>query len=666
MVRVARRRRRRDDGARLSRGRRRLPRNGAAPGAGSGDAGVAASSPPSGGGSASRRRFPSRGVPPVAHVQRPRVHEGGRARFRVVPPPLGARRRDLDPRRRRRRRRRRRVRRRRRRRRLAKVATRPPDLDARRCGSQLFGCDDADDAAYDASPDADADADAACDAPFPRARRRRRGAGFFLCPRRAPRALVQDAARSPASPTRPGSAVRVRRRRRGRGGGDQQALVAVSWCPCSRRPERTRWTRRSARTSLRRRRCSRPGAISFAAAAPSMTRACPQRGLIGAAARFRAHRSPYRSRVSKRALATFEALTRGAVASRADVVVRLSSPPRSRVGVDGGQLVVRPDVRRGDGAARRRRLGGVEALGGSAVSLVFDGLAVSASQTPSQPSRLADFELQLPQGAASARVGPVAGTARPGGDAGGAAVGATRVSCVAPAKREGAAEGCAGHPRTGGTGSTSTDDPVFATDASDASTHYSVIDFVTAARPAFACPPAASAVGGGVFGGDRGIAVPLDVPGPAPETLVAADEIKVRVRRRRRRRRARRARAPERKHTPSASPRRTRSWRASSRCTSSSTRRTSGTAFFPAVALVSDPKYQTQISFECVARARARAQAPPPAHAGGDAASSRSRADLRRDASYTRWCARWRPGRSASPFAAAVPVAVAVSSALVA
>ena len=48
------------------------------------------------------------------------------------------------------------------------------------------------------------------------------------------------------------------------------------------------------------------------------------------------------------------------------------------------------------------------------------------------------------------------------------------------------------------------------------------MSFASAARPAFAFPPTASAVGGGVFGGDRGVAVALDVPGPAPEALAAA------------------------------------------------------------------------------------------------------------------------------------------------
>ena len=157
----------------------------------------------------------------------------------------------------------------------------------------------------------------------------------------------------------------------------------------------------------------------------------------------------------------------------------------------------------------------------------------------------------------------------------------------------------------------------------------------------------------------------MDVPGPAPETVAAAEigcaygGVAAAA--------ARGAPAPERKKTHAE-------------CFPASDPFMEG--FFPLhffldsanerngfslkkVALVSDPKYQTQISFEYVARARARALAPTAAHAGGGAVVFVSGADLRRDEHSALVCA-LASSASASPFAAAVPVAVAVSSALVA
>ena len=380
--------------------------------------------------------------------------------------------------------------------------------------------------------------------------------------------------------------------------------------------------------------------------------------LIGAADGSGASIAVPLARVVSSALATFETPHLGAVASRADVVVVRVVAGAARA---SASTAANPSfVPTSDAATAPRVVGGwaASSAGGSAVSLVFDGLAVSASQTASQTAS------RTPAWCRFGAVGPVAGTARLGGDAGGAAVGATRVSCVAPAKREGSAASVwASENRRDWFAAT--DDPVFATDASDASTHYSVIDFVTAARPAFAFPPAASAVGGGVFGGDRGIAVALDVPGPAPETVAAAEigcaygGVAAAA--------ARGAPAPERKKTHAE-------------CFPASDPFMEG--FFPLhffldsanerngslkkkVALVSDPKYQTQISFEYVAPARARALAPTAAHAGGGAVVFVSGADLRRDEHSALVCA-LASSASASPFAAAVPVAVAVSSALVA
>jgi hypothetical protein len=500
---------------------------------------------------------------------------------------------------------------------------------------ELFGFDDADDAAYDASPDADADA--ACDAPLwrssggvvaavvseassSRALAGERalagvadgfgfGFGFVAVAVDAAAAMVTgaaalehlvvsvfapprtDALDPPLGPRLGATVVFATGRDFLRGGGAAEDTRDAS------------------------------GSSTFSA-------------LIGAADGSGASIAVPLARVVSSALATFETPHLGAVASRADVVVVRVVAGAARA---SASTAANPSfVPTSDAATTPRVVGGwaASSAGGSAVSLVFDGLAVSASQTASQ----------IPAWCRFGAVGPVAGAARPGGDAGGADVGATRVSCVAPAKREGAASSVwASENRRDWFAAT--DYPVYATDASDASVQKrnSVIDFVTAARPAFAFPPAASAVGGGVFGGDRGVAVSLDVPGPAPEIVAGAEigcaygGVAAAA--------ARGAPAPERKKTYAE-------------CFPASDPFMEG--FFPLhffldsanerngqkVALVSDPKYQTQISFEYVAPARARARwrrrRRTPAAARWFSSPARTCAAT----STTRWCARLRPARA--------------------
>ena len=353
------------------------------------------------------------------------------------------------------------------------------------------------------------------------------------------------------------------------------------------------------------------------------------------------------ARVVSSALATFETPHLGAVASRADVVVARVVAGARRV---SASTAANPSfVPTSDEATAPRVVGGwaASSAGGSHVTLAFLGLA-------------GGYAAQTPAWCRFGAVGPVAGRARDG-ESGRELAGATRVSCVAPAAREGArADVWASENRRDwfaatNDGTTNSRDVVV-----------SVVSFASAARPAFAFPPAASAVGGGVFGGDRGVAVALDVPGPAPEALAAAalgcayGGVTAAA--------ARGAPAPLR------SPR-----RPYAECFPASDPFMEG--FFPLrffldgrsaadpdadAALVSDPAYPTQISFEYVAPPRARALAPAVAHAGGGAVVFVAGADLRRDERGALVCALASAISSAAPFAAAVPVAAAVSSALVA
>ena len=201
-----------------------------------------------------------------------------------------------------------------------------------------------------------------------------------------------------------------------------------------------------------------------------------------------------------------------------------------------------------------------------------------------------------------------------------------------------------GPPRTGGTARAATDDPVFATDASDASTHYSVIDFVTAARPAFAFPPPPPRSAAALRRRSRDrrhVGRPGTGAGDGRRR-----RNRVRVRRRRRRRRARRICAGTKKNTrrvlPRVGPVHGGLLPAAFFLDSANERNGS----LKKVALVSDPKYQTQISFGVRrARARARARADQAAHAGGGAVVS-SPARTCAATSTARWCARWRPARA--------------------
>ena len=162
---------------------------------------------------------------------------------------------------------------------------------------ELFGFDDADDAAYDASPDADADADAACDAPLWRSsRRRRRGGGFrgFVLSRRE-----RSGARARRRRRRVRVRVRVRRRRRRRGGGDgapgaaalEHLVVSVFAPPRTDALDPPLGPRLGATT------CPRPPRDFLRAPArASMTRRASTFSAPSAPPAVRAHRAAYRSR----------------------------------------------------------------------------------------------------------------------------------------------------------------------------------------------------------------------------------------------------------------------------------------------------------------------------------------------------------------------------------
>ena len=362
------------------------------------------------------------------------------------------------------------------------------------------------------------------------------------------------------------------------------------------------------------------------------------------------------ARVVSSALAAFETPDLSAAASLADtVVVRVVAGARRA----SASTAANPSFVPTSAEATAPRLvggGTASSAGGSTVTLSFVGLAVGAAR--------------IPAWCRFGAVGPVAGREREGES--GDAAGTTRVACVAPAAREGArATVWASENRrdwfAAANAAARAGDGVVA----------SVVTFASAARPAFAFPPAASATGGGVFGGDRGVAVALDVPGPAPETVAvsalgcAYGGVAVAA--------ARGAAAPLR-----SGPGSSRALGLFAECFPASDpfmegffplhffldgrsdRAPDAAAPRPGVALVSDPAYPTQIPFEYVAPPRARAIAPTVAHVGGGAAVFVAGADLRRDERDATACALASAISGTAPFAAAVPVAVAVSSALVA
>jgi hypothetical protein len=374
--------------------------------------------------------------------------------------------------------------------------------------------------------------------------------------------------------------------------------------------------------------------------------------LVGAADGSGAALAVPLARVVSSALAVFETPNLSSVAANADVVVVRVVAGVARV---SASTAANPSfVPTSFAATSPRVVGGwaASSAGGSTVELSFMGL-VSKTQARSG--------IQIPAWCRFGAVGPVAGrsvaesdTPR-GVDAGTAS---TRVTCVAPAKRENTdAEVRASENRRDWFAAVDEEADARSTSLDGVS----VISFVSAARPAFAFPPATSAAGGGVFGGDRGVVVALDVPGPSPERVAAAPlgcaygGV------------AGAASRGEPARGSRAKP------RVYAECFPASDPFMEG--FFPlhfflaaktsTVSLVSDPSMgSAQISFELVAPPRARAVAPTAAHAGGGATVFVTGADLRRDGGSGVVVCAMASAATAVPFAASFPVAVAVSSAL--